>query len=132
MKLDFYITPQVNYRPAIVYKVSSFNMAPPTVNNPRAATPQRRNLIIEGQKSESDPDVISGVLAISVAIGVTFYAKEIEQVIRLNRRDDTKKRPRPVLVTVSRAVLPDNIFRKKGDLSKVRGMEQMFVNADER
>ena len=110
---------------------NSFNMAPRSVNNPCAATPQQRNLIIEGLNGDPDPEIITGVLKIADAIGVTLYAKEIEQVFRLNRRDEADTRPGPVSVTLTRAILRDNMLRKKGDLQKVEEFKGIFVNADE-
>ena len=107
------------------------NMATINVNTSRTTTSQRRNLVIEGLAGDTDPEIISNILSIAAAINVTLYAKEVEQVVRLNRRDENDKRPGPVVATLSRAILRDNVLKKKGGLCKVTGMDQVFVNADE-
>ena len=68
--------------------------------------------------------MVSSVLSIAAAVQV---AKEIEEVVRLNRRDENNKRSGPVVVTLSRPILRDNIQKKKGGLVRVSGFEQVRI-----
>ena len=106
-------------------------MAPDDVNNRRVSPPQRRNLVIEGLPGESEPEMIAEFIKIAAAAGVIVYAKEVEQVVRMIRRDESNKKPGPVLLTLSRMVLRDTLLKKKGDLKKVAGFDKVFINADE-
>ena len=92
------------------------NMASIEVNKPRSPPAQRRNLIIEGLEGDSDDEIKTAMIKATTAMGVTIYACEIEQVIRMRRRDDTNPKPGPVLATMTRSILCDNILSKKGDL----------------
>ena len=49
----------------------------------------------------------------------------------MDRRDENNKQPGPVLVTITRVVLKDNMLCYKGKLSSYKGMEKIFINADE-
>ena len=92
------------------------NMAPAGVNNPRSMSMQRRNLVIEGLGGDSDSEIILEFIRLTTAIGVIVYTKEVEQVVRMSRRDESNKKPGPVLLTLSRIVLRDMILKKKGGL----------------
>ena len=112
-------------------RTTTFNMAASARNNQRVSPTQRRNLVFEGLVGESEAEIVAKVIDIAAKIKVTVYSNEIEQVFRMNRRDESDKRPGPVLVTLTRVVLRDTILKKKGDLSDVNGCERIFINADE-
>ena len=109
----------------------NFNMVSFDVNNTRAVSTPRRNLVIEGLGGDSDMEITAEFIRLTAAIGVTVYAKEVEQVIRMSRRDENNKKPGPVLLTLTRIVLRDTILKKKGGLIRVTGGDKVFINADE-
>ena len=100
------------------------NMAAGEVNS-------RQNLVFEALTGDSDAEIISEFIKTASAICVTVYSQEIEQVVRMSRRNDANKKPGPVLQTLSRIILRDTILRKKGDLMKVPGYDKVFINVDE-
>ena len=87
--------------------------------------------MFEGLKGENDTDIRANVINIGSAIGIKVFNCEIEQVLCMPRRDNQNKKPSPVLITLSRTLLRDSFLRKKSDLMKCTGMEEIFVNADE-
>ena len=91
---------------------SQFNMATSEVNIGRTGSTQRRNLVIEGLTGDNDDEIKATFIGITSAIGVKVYNSEIEQVMRMRRRDDNNKKPGPVLLTLTRIVLRDNILKK--------------------
>ena len=109
----------------------TFNMASTDVNNRCVSPPQRRNLVIEGLTGDSDQEIVSQFINLSSAVGVTVYAREVEQVVRISRRDESNKKPGPVLITLTRIVLRDTILKKKGNLNNTSGYDGVYVNADE-
>ena len=109
----------------------STNMVARSVNTQRTENPQRRSLVIEGLGGESNDEMIVALIKTAAAIKVTIYASEVEQIVRMGRRDLNNKRPGPVLVTLSRAILRDSILRKKGGLIGTPDFQQVFINADE-
>ena len=106
-------------------------MAAGYVNKPREGSTRRRNLVIEGLKGDSEDEMRSAILEISNVLEMTLYNEEIEQVIRMSRRDQANKTPGPVLVTLSRDILRDSFLCKKGKLQDTMGFNKVFVNADE-
>ena len=107
------------------------NMAARASNFARLSPPQRRNLVIEGLRGESEEEIMAEFVNLTSVIGVTVYKKEIEQVVRMGRKDEANKKPGPVLLTLTRIVLRDNILKKKGGLLRAQGYEEVFINADE-
>ena len=107
------------------------NMAATGAYGPQSSPSRRRNLVFEGLKGGDDMEIKAAVIDVASAIGVKVYGEEIESVFRMPRRDERNVKPGPVLVTLSRIVIRDSILKKKSDLFKCAGMEQVFVNADE-
>ena len=64
-------------------------------------------------------------------IGVTIYSSEIEQCIRMKRQDASDKSPGPVLVSLMRVILRDNMLRRKGDLQLTKKFVKVFIKTDE-
>ena len=64
-------------------------------------------------------------------LGVTVYEREIEEIVRMPRRDENDTRPGPVLATFDRVVLRDAIITKKVALHSMVGMDKVYINADE-
>ena len=91
----------------------STNMAAPTRKTVDIA---RRNLITEGLPGGDEGAIYANFLRITSAIKVTIYKSDIEGLSRLLRRDSENKTPGPVLVTMKRAVLRDNILKNKSAL----------------
>ena len=91
----------------------------------------RRNLIIEGLPGEDEEAIYANFLRITSAINVIIYKSDIEGLSRLPRRDRENKSPGPVLVTMTRAVLRDNILKNKAALMDDPDMTSVFINADE-
>ena len=107
------------------------NMAAPSANRIQTNDSRRRNLVIEGLKGDTDMEMKASFIDITSAIGMKVYGDEIENVLRMPRRDVKNLTPGPVLLTLSRIVLHDNILRRKGDLAKYPEFKQIFINADE-
>ena len=80
---------------------------------------------------ESEPEMVVEFIKLAATLKVIVYAKEVEQVLRMNRRDETNKKPGPVLLTLARNVLRDTILKKKGNLGNTPGFDGVFINADE-
>ena len=108
------------------------NMAAPMPTRSQTGDPRRRNLVIEGLQGVNDLEMKAAFIELSSLIGVKVYCEEIDSVVRMTRRDDKNLTPGPVLVSLSRIVLRDNILRKKGNLAKDPELKnKVFVNADE-
>ena len=107
------------------------SMAAPGSNRSRSTGPQRRNLVIEGIRGETDMEIIANVIEMCEAIDIKVYASEIEQVTRMGRRDEANKKPGPVILTLSRIILRDSVLQKKCGLMRVEKFKEVFVNADE-
>ena len=110
---------------------TTYKMADGEPNTTQSGLSRRRNLVFEGLKGENDMDIRANVINIGSAIGIKVFNCEIEQVLRMPRRDNQNKKPGPVLITLSRTLLRDSFLRKKSELMKCTGMEEIFVNADE-
>ena len=54
-------------------------------------TLQRRNLVIEGLKGETETEMVTDFIKLSSALNVTVYAMEVEQIVQMNHRDDKKE-----------------------------------------
>ena len=106
----------------------STNMAAPTRKTVDIA---RRNMIIEGLPGEDEEAIYANFLRITSTINVIIYKSDIEGLSRLPRRDRQNKTPGPVLVTMTRAVLRDNILKNKAALMDHPDMTGVFINADE-
>ena len=106
----------------------STNMAAPIRKTVDIA---RRNLIIEGLPGEDEEAIYANFLKITSAIKVIIYKSDIEGLSRLPRRDRENRTPGPVLVTMTRAVLRDNILKNKAALMEDPDMTGVFINADE-
>ena len=106
----------------------STNMAAPTRKTVNIA---RRNLIIEGLPGEDEEAIYPNFLRITSAIKVIIYKSNIECLTRLPRRDSENKTPGPVLVTMKRAVLRDNILKNKLTLMEDPDMSGVFINTNE-
>ena len=107
------------------------NMADRSVSKPQIQTTQQRNLLIKGLNGNSDDEIKAVILKATTTMRITIYASKIEQVIRLKRRSSTNIKPGPVVVTMSRAILCDNILCNNGELKGIKDYEQVFFNADE-
>ena len=107
------------------------NMAYLSAIRTQTTDSRRRNLVIEGLKGDTDMEIKAAFIDLTSAIGVKVYGNEIESVMRMPRRDPTNVTPGPVLVSLSRIVLHDNILQKKGDLAKCTEMKRVYINADE-
>ena len=105
----------------------STNMAAPTRKPVDSA---RRNLMIEGLPGEDEGAIYANFLRITSAIKVIIYKSDIEGLSRLPRRDSGNKTPGPVLVTMKRAVLRDNILKNKSALMEDPDMSGVFINAN--
>ena len=106
----------------------STNMAAPRRKTVDIA---RRNLIIEGLPGEDEEAIYANFLRVTSAIKVIIYKSDIEGLSRLPRRDRENRTPGPVLVTMTRAVLRDNILKNKAVLMNDPDMTGVYINADE-
>ena len=100
-------------------------------NNSTRRTSTRRNLIFQGLKGNSEEEIVAAIISVALAIGVIMYSSDIESVLRLRNRDDTKTTPGPVLITLKRTLQRDMILKKKVHLQIVPNMNHIFINADE-
>ena len=108
------------------------NMAAPRRTRSQTGDPRRRNLVIEGLQGVNDLEMKAAFIELASLIGVKVYCEEIDNVVQMTRGDDKNLTPGPVLVSLSRIVLRDNILRKKGNLAKDPELKnKVFVNADE-
>ena len=112
-------------------RMQTNNMASTSPNRYPNQQSKRRNLIIEGLGGESEEDMCVKLIELCESIDVTLYKSEIEYITRFKRREGSVKRPGPVLVTISRIVVRDNILCKKNVLKDMEGKEGIFINADE-
>ena len=112
-------------------RLTTTNMAASDPERSKFTTSTRTNLIIEGLEGDMEEEMIANVIKICASIKITIYASEIEAVTRYKRRDENSKKPGPVNVTLSRALLRDTILRKKNGLKDVPAMQGIFINADE-
>ena len=107
------------------------NMATAEQNKTRMLNTKRRNLIIEGLPGDNDPEMKSNIIQLAERLGVSVFPAEIEDILRMRRRDENDPRPGPVLVTFTRVVIRDAIISKKRRLLDVPGLSKVFINADE-
>ena len=107
------------------------NMAPAGPNRSENASSKQRNLIIEGLGGNTEDDMCGEFIKVCASIDVTLYRNEIEYITRYKRRADSDMKPGPVLVTITRTLLRNNILKKKRGLLQVEGMGSIFINADE-
>ena len=107
------------------------SMAAGFTNKTGEGLSKRRNLVVEGLRGDSEDEMRSAILEISVALEMTLFNEEIEQVDRMTRRDQTNKAPGPVLITLSRIILRDTFLHKKGKLQGNESFNKVFINADE-
>ena len=107
------------------------NMAAPNRNGATRQSTTRRNIEIEGLRGESEDEMIANLLRITTGIGSIVYKSDIEDIFRMERRDNTNKAPGPVMVTLTRISLRDGILKKKLNLRYIDGMKDVYINADE-
>ena len=107
------------------------NMAQSDQNKPRLVSTKSRNLIIEGLPGDNDSEIKTNIIQLAERLSVTVFLTEIEEVLRMSRRDPNNLRPGPVLVTFARVVLRDAIISKKRRLLDIPGLSKVFINADE-
>ena len=100
-------------------------------NKPGPVRSKRRNLIIEGLPGNNDTEIKTNIIQLAERLSVTVFPAEIEEVLRMSRRDPNDSRPGPVLVTFARVVLRDAIISKKRRLLDIPGLSTVFINADE-
>ena len=111
---------------------TTVNMAAPRPNKSQVGDPRCRNLVVEGLKGDDELEMKAAFIDLASLIGVKVYGEEIDNVVRMTRWDEKNLTPGPVLVSLSRIVLRDNILRKKGNLAKDPELKKkVFVNADE-
>ena len=67
----------------------------------------------------------------ALALGVIMYSSDIEEVLRPKNRDENRKTPGPVVVTLKRVLQRDMILKKKVSLQVLPNMSHIFINADE-
>ena len=112
-------------------RMTTNNMAANGNDRSQNTTSTRRNLIIEGLKGESDDEMCSELIRICAVIKITVYRRDIENIVRYKRCDETSTKPGPVNVTVSRIGLCDTILRKKNGLKDNDDTQGIYINADE-
>ena len=108
----------------------NFNMAAFDQNKPFGPSTKRRNLIFEGLPGTDGEEMKFNIIKVAEALNVALFASEIEEVLRMRRRDENDPRSGPVIATFARVVLRDAIISKKLRLREVEGMSQVYVNAD--
>ena len=94
-------------------------------------SPRWLNVILHGIRKESDLDLVSFVISIGDALGMTVYKEDIRDVYRLSNRDPKSDRLPPVLVSFNRPYLRNNFLRRKFDLTKFAKFSDIYINADE-
>ena len=114
-----------------VTRMQTNNMALSGPNRNFNTSSTRRNLIIEGLGGNSEDEMCAKLIELCARIDITLYKNEIEYITRYRRRDDSSTKPGPVLVTITRTLIRDNILRNKSGLKEVEGMQGIFINADE-
>ena len=107
------------------------NMADQNRKTPIATQSTQRNMVVEGLKGDSELEMVTNLLHITSQLGVIVYKLDIDEILRMKRRDLTNKAPGPVLVRFNRISVRDNVLKRKIDLHDMEDMKSVYINADE-